>query len=94
MVYNHVFEVTWKGYTRSIGVIGESSTSVAHLEDMAAAAAERGVKEIAIRLEEKSGRIRYADLSQSRKDEVAEALRSITEWLDRRRAAPFSLKYH
>ncbi len=93
-VYNHVFEVKWKGRTRTIAVIGEESTSIAHLEDMAAAACERGIREIAIRLQEKDGKIAYGDLDQSTKDDVAEAMRSIHEWLDRRKANPFSQKYY
>ena len=94
MVYNHVFEVSWTGRARTIGVIGEESTSIDHLEDMAAAACERGVKEIAVRLEEKSGKIAYKDLDQSTKNDVAEAMRSIHEWLKRRKDNPFSKKYH
>lgn len=93
-VYNHAFEVKWKGYTRTIAVVGEASTSIDHLEDMAAAACERGVKEIAVRLQQQGGKIAYRDLDQSTKDDVAEALRSIKDWREWKRANPFSQKYY
>lgn len=92
-VYLRVYQLEWKGRRRIFGVLGEASTSEAQWEDMAAAKYERELENIAVQVQQKSGKIRYKELDDSMKDEVAEALRAYKEFRDRKLANPFGKKY-
>ena len=85
----HEFMLTFRGAKKIFNVLAEGDASEAHIEDMAAAVAERTMQQIIEREQELAGRLTPGDLAKTEhtahRRELAAALRDFRKSQKRRR---------
>ena len=88
------FTINGRRYPTAFSVVTTLDDSPAHVEDMAAAMAERELERMIIRDQQRSGQLRPDELDRAMKDEVAGCLRDFRAAAKRRGATTTKRVYH